>query len=113
MEYALRDFAAIHEIADNCCVLILVLMEYALRDGYGLPQDSQPYCLNPCSNGICSKRNYERIKNSLYSSLNPCSNGICSKRGLSFTLRNRELCLNPCSNGICSKRTGDIFKLGK
>ena len=59
-------------------------------------------CLNPYSNGICS-RSIKQLKEALkdLESLNPYSNGI-------------ERCLNPYFNGICSrskKFTFDVKKL--
>ena len=35
-------------------VLILVLMEYALREEFITNKSSNRLCLNPCFNGICS-----------------------------------------------------------
>ena len=62
------------------------------------------FCLNPCSNGICSLTSeIVDICEDGYLGLNPCSNGICSltehpKGGYFFF----GFSLNPCSNGICS-----------
>ncbi len=85
------------------CVLILVLMEYALWQKYCIGVGLETSRLNPCSNGICS---LTRLCAFLHytdpRSLNPCSNGICS---LTQRWRRIRLCvwrLNPCSNGICS-----------
>ena len=84
-------------------------MEYALRDGLFKMQRMVMYCLNPYSNGICSK------------SINECAN-FCKKASMvliiilmEYALRvdedgkpieNLEDSLNPYSNGICSKRCG-------
>ena len=102
MEDALRDFSRPLQCGGLQGVLILVLMEDALR-----AQDSNSYCLislclNPCSNGRCSaskalktvvaKRDSVlilvlmedalRVSGGIFdnmsSSLNPCSNGRCS-----------------------------------
>ena len=56
MEYALREGISVF-LNRIKCVLILVLMEYALRDllkvqWKGVSSDG----LNPCFNGICSAR---------------------------------------------------------
>ena len=111
------------------CVLILVLMEYALWDDIDEIIETIEKCLNPCFNGICSLRQFvgydtaELLKvlilvlmeyalwaegtgrtPRLPRSLNPCFNGICSlRRGLSRTT-GQSCCLNPCFNGICSLR---------
>ena len=62
-------------------VLILVLMEYALEVWRQLTQYAAKGGLNPCFNGICSRRP-EKIMNIyvLRPGLNPCFNGICSRR---------------------------------
>ncbi len=61
------------------------------------------FSLNPCSNGICSKRSPLSSIMKRVGCLNPCSNGICSKsQRQDYELRDYR-CLNPCSNGICSK----------
>ena len=59
-------------------VLILVLMEDALRDLFKQALWHWLSGLNPCSNGRCSARfsNQFIINDKL--SLNPCSNGRCS-----------------------------------
>ena len=79
MEYALEGQEE-RTYRDHHCVLILVLMEYALE---GSNHEYIRHCrcsLNPCSNGICSRRKtpfaYTRLSNRR---LNPCSNGICSR----------------------------------
>ena len=58
-------------------VLILVLMEYALRE----PDGSRMmllHGLNPCFNGICSASFLYKTQSQTQISLNPCFNGICS-----------------------------------
>ena len=69
-------------------------------------------CLNPYSNGICS-RSIKQLKEALkdLESLNPYSNG---KRDGYLYHRLIERCLNPYFNGICSrskKFTFDVKKL--
>ena len=85
--------------------------------------------LNPCFNGICSRRIFPRsplakdgtvlilvlMEYALEVSmvrrpskkktcLNPCFNGICSRRSDNKTHPHGwVLCLNPCFNGICSR----------
>ncbi len=59
MEYALRDVVTYVIDFHFKSVLILVLMEYALRDSL-LVEDIIPHLsLNPCFNGICSARKLE------------------------------------------------------
>ena len=129
MEYALRDDEdyntterrSLNPCSNGICstsmdikalvrdisVLILVLMEYALRVWHKQNLLSVRRSLNPCSNGICSTR-HNRISRSasLQKCLNPCSNGICSTRtGSGCVSISASGCLNPCSNGICSTST--------
>ena len=106
-------------------VLILVLMEYALRDGQK-PSPTYYLSLNPCFNGICSARRTERREHSenvvlilvlmeyalrvsqkekranAHHRLNPCFNGICSASISVILTLVRITSLNPCFNGICS-----------
>ena len=56
MEYALEVSVYILGHIFNPKVLILVLMEYALEDHRGSQGGTPPPSLNPCSNGICSRR---------------------------------------------------------
>ena len=80
MEDALR---AVHNCTERIrkCVLILVLMEDALRE------------------------NKLKLETVTYFSLNPCSNGRCSASVFSGDLLLEDVnCLNPCSNGRCSAR---------
>ena len=90
-------------------VLILVLMEYALR----APRAEsgarrRARCLNPCSNGICSTRQIIQVTTikTIRRSLNPCSNGICSTSSCAYLYAQCCTSLNPCSNGICSTSLG-------
>ena len=53
MEYALRDNDDAIDLCDYK-VLILILMEYALRVKCTSPEILSRKCLNPYSNGICS-----------------------------------------------------------
>ena len=55
MEYALEDTGAIQGNGRPTTVLILVLMEYALEDAH-FPTFPRSESLNPCFNGICSRR---------------------------------------------------------
>ena len=63
-------------------VLILILMEYALRVSLIMVLCSKEKRLNPYSNGICSTRTatFVTILALSAKSLNPYSNGICSTR---------------------------------
>ncbi len=54
MEYALREIIEAM-LQDLDTVLILVLMEYALRD-FNNEVHRKQRSLNPCFNGICSAR---------------------------------------------------------
>ena len=38
--------------------------------------------LNPCFNGICSRRALISIQEEICNGLNPCFNGICSRRNI-------------------------------
>ena len=56
MEYALEDLPLAKKSENPIRVLILVLMEYALEVIFIIHQlYDVKYCLNPCSNGICSR----------------------------------------------------------
>ncbi len=59
-------------------VLILVLMEDALRDILAWNTKAKQARLNPCSNGRCSASFSEKEEKKLEGCLNPCSNGRCS-----------------------------------
>ena len=59
MEYALREGTHKRNWRIRIGVLILVLMEYALRDCCWRPSPPQLYSLNPCFNGICSASEYQ------------------------------------------------------
>ena len=67
-------------IKGMCCVLILVLMEYALEDAENKVQYALGYSLNPCFNGICSRSAIKSATTQEQKGLNPCFNGICSRR---------------------------------
>ena len=54
MEYALGGLL-LKLIEISKLVLILVVMEYALGGGQGLPFGCGWMSLNPCCNGICSR----------------------------------------------------------
>ena len=91
-------------------VSILVVMEYAL----GGPKRTHCYkwrSLNPCCNGICSRRvKFKSGKAHTSVSLNPCCNGICSRSLTAIEKMNTPWTgLNPCCNGICSRRVRNEF----
>ena len=124
MEYALRvSFVKSNE--NNTLVLILVLMEYALREELTQLDENGVESLNPCFNGICSASSFRTQQRLHQDSLNPCFNGICSasqmvlchivhivlilvlmeyalRESLLFADRRKRPRLNPCFNGICS-----------
>ena len=103
MEYALGVFLC-DQFISYYLVSILVVMEYALGASRSFSKKVNCNCLNPCCNGICSRR---RVKRALFSeeySLNPCCNGICSRRLLLSISNEGGARLNPCCNGICSRR---------
>ena len=79
MEDALRDSGILVDLYNVEGVLILVLMEDALRVSFKNPshQRVQPR-LNPCSNGRCSASMRKEIYKKNFHGLNPCSNGRCS-----------------------------------
>ena len=54
MEYAL-GVAKFNQMSTKKLVLILVLMEYALGVERIMVNEGEQICLNPCSNGICSR----------------------------------------------------------
>ena len=60
MEDALRDELQFHRSLLQIGVLILVLMEDALRGSEIEPEDTYKTGLNPCSNGRCSARKPSR-----------------------------------------------------
>ncbi len=45
-----------------------------------MPAKAKPCSLNPCCNGICSRRRVFQTHGEHSGSLNPCCNGICSRR---------------------------------
>ena len=55
MEYAL-EVTKVTETSSEIIVLILVLMEYALEGGSVVVSPRENIRLNPCFNGICSRR---------------------------------------------------------
>ena len=82
MEYALRGCHGSDIENQESAVLILVLMEYALRE-----------------------MNLLDVFGGYVTSLNPCFNGICSaRRNAQTELAHQNWRLNPCFNGICSAR---------
>ena len=107
-------------------VLILVLMEDALRGPIEITKINLRNGLNPCSNGRCSARTHNDMIEETFNvlilvlmedalrvpflvglfqakrCLNPCSNGRCSASPTTSLLRLLSYCLNPCSNGRCS-----------
>ena len=60
MEYALGDPLEVGDEITIPSVLILVLMEYALGEALELGTDEFA-SLNPCSNGICSRRDLTMV----------------------------------------------------
>ena len=86
MEYAL-GVAANERCSTACAVLILVVMEYALGEGEVKVVPSKIISLNPCCDGICSRRADGATKcENVVIGLNPCCDGICSRRAKSTTL---------------------------
>ncbi len=117
MEYTLGEDAAKAAAINAAQVLILVLMEYTLgvRNLETIILWKQR--LNPCSNGIYSRRgDFTAWWDYSYQGLNPCSNGIYSRSpALSFLCVQMKGGLNPCSNGIYSRRfaqPGLVYKAG-
>ena len=85
-------------------VLILVVMEYALGGEAARLVPRVHASLNPCCNGICSRRNSTTRMRKTSWRLNPCCNGICSRRMDEREEDGLQRRLNPCCNGICSRR---------
>ena len=79
MEYGLRDRSSKRFCVWLRKVLILVLMEYGLRDQKRYHRDETEWSLNPCFNGIWSASPFPLLEDCiLWDSLNPCFNGIWS-----------------------------------
>ena len=68
-------------------VLILVLMEDTLRDGYSLLLENAQVCLHPCFNGRYSQRDSIKEEIEKGKSLNPCFNGRYSQSEQFFSYR--------------------------
>ena len=84
-------------------VLILVLMEYALEGAYRRRTTRARLCLNPCFNGICSRRGLQ-----VWTWAQKMSVLILVLMEYALEVQRRVYanqwgCLNPCSNGICSR----------
>ena len=88
-------------------VLILVLVEYALRvDGNGVKVwVSLVLILVLVEYALRVKDSFGRLN---YDGLNPCFSGICSSRTTKTIPFRKRCCLNPCFSGICSSR--DMLK---
>ncbi len=103
MEYALGGNEN-RQKSTTRLVLILVLMEYALGVQYNITHLHYDSSLNPCFNGICSRRIPIIIDESndkvLILVLMEYALGeqVCSAKDV------RIRSLNPCFNGICSRR---------
>ena len=109
MEYGLRDYDSnIFELHPT--VLILVLMEYGLRGAHARSSRQGSQGLNPCSNGIWSASNDSLFDGTQSQGLNPCSNGIWSASNDSLFDGTQSQGLNPCFNGIWS---ASIIMFGK
>ncbi len=87
------SFQTIALLAAPTKVLILVVMEYALREYWASKNVKERNSLNPCCNGICSARKEVKPFIDELDSLNPCCNGICSARIFSYTLKDGSVVL--------------------
>ena len=110
-------------------VLILVFVEFTLREVKREMKNFRKKCLNPCFCGIYSQRDMKNFKKNLKKGLNPCFCGIYSQSWrcpdgceltlhvlilvfVEFTLRDCQIkkiwkilkSLNPCFCGIYSQR---------
>ena len=85
-------------------VLILVVMEYALRDLYYYETYIYKYQrLNPCCNGICSARGSDPIDRvEINTVLILVVMEYALRECLTTRMGKNEISLNPCCNGICS-----------
>ena len=90
--------------AERLEVLILVLMEYGLRERVQPLTNNNNSCLNPCFNGIWSASwRPDSRQGRVQWSLNPCFNGIWSASWRPDSCQGRvQWSLNPCFNGIWS-----------
>ncbi len=89
--------------AERLEVLILVLMEYGLRERVQPLTNNNNSCLNPCFNGIWSASwRPDSRQGRVQWSLNPCFNGIWSASFTMKTYGGPPMSLNPCFNGIWS-----------
>ena len=79
MEYGLRARITLLS-AEEMWVLILVLMEYGLRDIDDYTSSPSTTGLNPCFNGIWSASPDNGLESPPEARLNPCFNGIWSAR---------------------------------
>ena len=83
-------------------VLILVLVEYALRDKKVNLHLDCFRSLNPCFSGICAARCTTITYMKQVTCLNPCFSGICAASLVSRKQLNELISLNPCFSGICA-----------
>ena len=113
MEYALR-VNLVQSTYLNKDVLILVLMEYALRALFIVILMFGGASLNPCFNGICSARGG-------YCQHPEHNDGVLILVLMEYALRDKRLSyfrirqnsLNPCFNGICSASYAvELYKEG-
>ena len=78
LDYALRLFGILRTERSRI-VLILVLLDYALRLDFVRVPKGISVGLNPCSAGLCSPTQTGQRRTSLRpGGLNPCSAGLCS-----------------------------------
>ena len=89
-------------------VLILVLMEYALRDIFVTNCEDDSLSLNPCFNGICSASLlwillYRSLPIVLILVLMEYALRVFGCLGIKIETK---ISLNPCFNGICSASMG-------
>ncbi len=132
MEDALRELIVKTQYKISYRVLILILMEDALRVTNKVMKKFKECCLNPYSDGRCSKSaQIAKREDSKSVCLNPYSDGRCSKRtpsawgilewvnvlililmedalrGMKKSSRSlSKTSLNPYSDGRCSKSQG-------
>ena len=108
MEDALRGFGLFTFTDDGKRVLILVLMEDALR-GADYDSSARPTAsLNPCSNRRCSASIMYCPVVSLTRVLILVLMEDALREEIQFHKQNPIGSLNPCSNGRCSARPGKL-----
>ena len=94
-------------------VLILVFVEFTLRELMEKEFKKNLKSLNPCFCGIYSQSCVKTAINYLKYGLNPCFCGIYSQREANLLEDGDIECLNPCFCGIYSQRMENFLEILK